>query len=247
MKYFSLISLTLVLFFSCKKHHNDTPATPDNFSYAVAYDTIISVNQNAAANFSFHVKVLSGDISQNHLICKLTGLPNGITTDPDSMDVSSLLGGVFIINAGNVPIGSYPVQLSITDKVHGTETHNIVLKVKQPFDNATLLAGTYDSSYDFCQPADFYYYSSALSTVADTPTLLKITNIRNLGVGFVVRATVTNVITIPLQTIGSMSIWGSGTYAEDGRPGHTNQYIMFINDTIVSGVDTQTCTIHLQH
>jgi len=54
-------------------------------------------------------------------------------------------------------------------------------------------------------------------------------------------------ITIPVQTVDGYTIWGSGTYAPDGRPAYSGDYIMTINDTMVNGLDSQICVMHIQH
>jgi hypothetical protein len=247
MKYIALICMVSLVVLGCKKKHSDSVTTTDNFAFTGTSDSLVTVTPYVTVTFPFNIKVLAGDITQNHLTCLITGLPANVTVSPDSLEVAQLLGGVFMFNTTNITPGSYPIQLVIKSKSHGTETHNIILKANPSPDFAPTLAGTYATSYDFCQPTEFYHYSSVVSTVTDTPYLLKMTNIRNLGTGFVVRAWVSNVVTIPLQTIGSQTIWGTGTYSHDGRPGHTTDYLMAINDTMATGTDTTFCTIHIEH
>jgi hypothetical protein len=247
MKVIYLICFIPLLLSGCKKRQDAPPATTP-FNYSVFYNSVFTLHANSTGNFVFTIKVISGDISTNHLSCYVTGLPANVTISPDTLDVAQLLGGVFTFTTTNIAVGSYPVQLVIYTKARGAETYNLTLKVDAPADFAPLLAGTYDTSFDYCMPVNaFYGYSSVVSTVADTPYLLKMTNIKNLGSTFVVRAWISNVVTIPVQTIGGQTIWGSGTYIHDARAHHENDYMMTINDTLVTGVDTESCIIHMQH
>lgn len=250
MKFRYLFFLLPVLLFGCKKKHNNTTDPNGNsgvFSYAPKYDSIVSSPANSMYNFSFTIKVLSGKIAENKLTCSIEGLPAEVVVTPDSLVVGQLLGGVFSFNVGNLPIGYYPFLLKIRSQKYGLQVYHLSLHIVPLPDYAPLLAGTYDSCYDYCGGIDFVHYASQVTTVVDTPFLIKLNNIQNFGSSFVVRARVSKTVTVPVQTVGGKTIWGSGTYTRDARPGHEDYFIMTIKDTLVSGVDTQICTMHIEH
>ena len=158
-----------------------------------------------------------------------------------------MLGGVFPMKIGNLAVGNYYYRLKIYSEKYGNQFYNSVLKIQPRPDNAPILAAAYDSSFDYCNLSGLAFYPSVAATVADTPYLLRISNVHGLGSGVVVRAWVgTGTVTIPAQPAGSKTIWGSGTYSEDARPGHTGHYIVEIKDTVATVSDTDYCTLHLQ-
>ena len=249
MKYLSSILLLAFLFISCKKKNNNDNNSGNgtkDFSYSVKFDSIVTTTPQSAAIFVFSIKVLSGDIAANKLYCSITGLPTNMSVSPSSLAVTQLLGGVFTFNIGTAFYGDYPCLLKISGQNQADKIYNFKLRIVPPTDYAPLLAGTYDSCYDFCSMSGFTYYSSVVSTVADTPYLLKLTNIQNLGTDAIVRAWISNLVTVPLQSVSGKTIWGKGTYSQDARPGHSEDFILTIDDTLVSGTDTQTCTMHIE-
>lgn len=250
MKARYIFLLAPIFLLCCKKKQNGTDSnntTANNFAYTVQYNPVVSSAAGAKYNFSFNIKVLSGNISQNNLTCEIDGLPGVIAVSPAALTVGHLLGGNFTFDIGSLPLGDYPFRLKINSTKYGEQVHNLTLRIVPLPDYAPLLVGAYDSCYDFCNGSDFIYYPAQLSVVADTPFLLKIANIQNLGSGFVVRAWVSKSVTIPMQTVGSKIIWGTGTYNQDARPGHGGDYVLSVKDTIVSGTDTTTCTMHIEH
>jgi hypothetical protein len=212
------------------------------FKFTTQFDSVFNTYPDSTFILTFNVDVLSGVIDTNPITFSVTGLPAGMTVTPASMTITHLLGGVFTFSTGNVPLGIDTLNFVISNKENGTQTHKLAIRVNPPPDYAPLLVGAYDSSYDFCMPADSIgHFAVSVATVADTPYEIKFTNLKNLGSGFIVTGWVSSVIKIPVQTIGSRTIWGSGTYVNIG------QYQMTINDTVVHGTDTESCTIHIQH
>jgi hypothetical protein len=246
-----LLPALLLLLPACDKKYNLDEGIlggKGEFAYTVRYDSIITVTEDVTDyNFAFYIKVLNGDIATNNLTCSLDGLPAGASYSPSSMTVGYLLGGVFPMNIGNLPVGTYYYRLKIYSEKYGNQFYNSVLKIQARPDNAPTLAAAYDSSFDYCNLSGLAFYPSVATTVADTPYLLRISNVHGLGSGVVVRAWVgTGTVTIPAQPAGSKTIWGSGTYSEDARPGHTGHYIVEIKDTVATVSDTDYCTIRLQ-
>lgn len=237
------IAWLLPLLFCCCKKTNAPSNPPVAFTFTTTYDSVIKCYANSPYAFSFNVNVLSGDIGSNHINYRISGLPAGITAQPDSLSVSYIMGGVFNFTIGNMPVGFDTAGFVISSASNGTQTHKLIFNVQKPFDYSPLLAGAYTHCFDFCQPDSFFYYSSVVTTVTDTPYLIKISNIKNLGTGYKVRALISKVVTIPSQNLGVFTIWGSGTFFKDT----SNNYQMLINDTLVNGVDTQRCTIHIVH
>ncbi|MES2704303.1 MAG: hypothetical protein V4649_16800 [Bacteroidota bacterium] len=246
MRLLCSILVLLVLLSGCDKKDPD-PVMPDEFVYSTQYNPIISCYAGSSMIFSFNVIVKKGSIAKNKLTCTMQGLPAGATVTPTSQVVGLLLGGVYTFNAGTLPVGDYPVQFSITSDLTGTETRSLIFRVNPLPDYAGTLAGTYIKCFDFCPPTGFTYYTSTVSAVADTPYLIRISNIKNMGADFIVRAWLSTTVKIPVQTIGDYTIWGSGTYSKDGRPGHENDYVMLVDDTLAHGLDTQRCTMHIEH
>jgi hypothetical protein len=245
-----LIPAVLLLLPACRKNKNNdgTIDVPGEFAYSVRYDSVIAITEDATDyNFAFYINVLSGNIATNNLTCSLEGLPAGISYSPSSMTVGHMLGGVFPMKLINVSPGNYYFRLkTYTDKL-GTRFYNSVLKVQPRPDYAPALAAAYDSSFDYCNLSGLAFYPSVATTVADTPYLLRISNVHGLGSGVVVRAWVgTGTVTIPVQPAGSKTIWGRGTYSEDARPGHTGHYIVEIKDTVATVSDTDYCTMRMQ-
>lgn len=248
MKFTYLLFIVPLLLFSCKKKNTDTnTAGANDFAYSVSHNPVIEVPANSIYNFSFNIKVLSGSIADNKLTCFIDGLPVKVTASPDSILVGQLLGGVFSLDVGIIALGEYPFQLKIRSAKYGLQTYSVTLRIVSPPDFAPLLAGVYDSCYDYCPGPGFTYYPSTASTVADTPFLLKLSNVRGMGTGVIVRAWISNTVVVPYQEVAGVKIWGSGTYAQDGRPGHGGDYVMSVKDTIVTGTDTVGCTMHIEH
>jgi len=246
MRIRSLVWLLLLLLCCCKKHNN--PVTPDpnfNFEYTATYDSVISMPANSSFPFVFYINVVNGDINNNKLSCTITNLPGNVTVIPASQVVGLLMGGVFTFNTGDIPVGCDTVILTISSAATGSTPHRLILNITPPIDYATKLAGIYDSSYDFCNPIVFKH-ASVVATVPNTPYTVNISNLNNLGSTFAVSAQVTNIITIPFQTVNGIKVWGSGTYNRDPLTGNL-QFEIAINDTIVTGIDTQVCTAHIQH
>jgi hypothetical protein len=198
-------------------------------------------------HFNFTITVLRGDISKNNLTCTISDFPFGTDVTPQSMQVGQLLGGVYEFNIGNVTPGDYPIKFTISAPNANDEVHILILRIQPPVDYSNKLAGTYNQSYDFCQPGGLFNYASVVTDVQDSAYRITISNIKNLGPSVVVRAILSDRITIPVQTAGAYTIWGSGNFSKDGRAGHENDYTLLINDTLVSGIDTQRCTIHIEH
>ncbi len=247
MKFLLLLLSASVLFSSCKKKDKGDDNSENDFAFTVKYSTVISSANYNTFYFPFNIKVLSGKITGNSLTCTLDGLPDAVTVTPASMVVGSLLGGVFEIKVGPVPLGDYPFRIKVVSGKYGEQFYNVTLRVTLPPDYAPLLSGNYGACYDYCPPdTSVYHYASQATVATDTPFLLKITNIRNLGTGFVVRAWISKSISVPVQTVSGKTVWGTGTYNQDARPGHGGDYVMTIHDTIVSGIDTQTCTAHIE-
>jgi hypothetical protein len=243
-----LLSVPL-FFFGCRKKNNNPDVTNQSgtFAYTVVYDSILQASANSVYYFPFNIKVLGGDIAKNMLTCTLDEVPAYVAANPASMVVGKLKSGVFTLSIGNLPKGDYPFKLKIFSALYGEQVSVVKLRIIPMTDFAPILAGVYDSCYDYCPDSGFYHYSSQVSTVADTPYLLKISNIRNLGTDLVVRAWVSKSVRIPVQTTGGKTIWGTGDYSQDARPGHGGHYMLAIKDTIVTGVDTQVCTMHIEH
>lgn len=244
--------MALLLLFSCKKKGSNSPGTDntnEQFAFSVTYDTVLTMEPDFTKYFFFSVKVLGGDITSNPLTCSLEGLPPGVASaSPGNFVVTNLLGGNFQVHTNStITIGDYAFRLKVNSELYGDKYYNATLRVTSPEDYAALLAGTYDSCYDYCPDSGFYYYASQLNAIPDTPYVLKMTNIRNLGAGFVVRATIGKTVVIPVQASAGRTIWGSGSFSQDARPGHGGDYLMAINDTIVTGSDTLACTIHIEH
>jgi hypothetical protein len=139
------------------------------------------------------------------------------------------------------------MQLVVNSSVYNPRISNIYLNVAPYPDYSSKLAGTYPGSYDLCAPADTINYYSTTVAATDTNYKITISNVKNMGPGFVIRALLSTIITIPVQTVDGYTIWGSGTYAPDGRPAYSGDYIMTINDTMVNGLDSQICVMHIQH
>ncbi len=238
----------VLLFFCCCNKSQPTPINQyEDFSFTTQYDSVISCYPNSLYNIIFNIQVLGGSIDSNVITYTISGLPVGITSTPASQTVGHVMGGAFNLTIGNIAVGTYTANFFISSAVNGTETHHLIIHILPPADNSPKLVGTYHTSYDYCNPSgNFYNYTSVVSTVADTPYEIKITNIKNLGPGFVVRAWVSNVVTIPQQTIGGYTIWGTGTFTHDNPPFDT-LYQMTIMDTIVTGTDVEHCIIHIQH
>jgi|GEM_PF-3135676 len=236
----------------CRKKNNsdNTGNNPgaNEFAYSVSFDSVSQTPAGGGYNFSFYVKVKKGDINTNKLTCSIEGLPAAATVTPASMTVSSLLGGVFYFDVSTLTAGDYPFRLRVSSAKYGDEYYDAVLRLSAPFDFATLLAGNYDSSYDFCALSALTKYQCTVSAVTDTPYLLKITNFQHLGSDVVLRAWVSDVIAIPEQSIpGGKTIRGTGTFSQDARPGHEAHYLMAVTDTITTGTSEDICTTHIEH
>lgn len=254
MNWKGLTTIVLLAFLCCCNKNNSSnnnvvnPPATTGFGYYLSYDPVISIYANSNFNFPFFIIVDSGDISTNPLTVTITSLPAYTSCTPSSLIVTQLLGGVLNIKVGNLAAGTYKMQLVINGTANGSKSHNLFLKINPLPDYSALLARTYTGCYDFCTPINsLTYYTSVVTKIVDTPYKISISNIKKLGSSFVVRAWLSNIVTIPRQTIGPYTIWGSGTFGKDSRAAFDSLYTMTINDTLVSGVDTQYCTVHVQH
>lgn len=250
MKHFWLVLLVPALLLGCRKKNkggDDDGTEPDAFAYTMKYDSISSTGAGMDFNFAFYIKVTSGDIGANELRCSIEGLPSTVTISPATLAVTRLLGGVFTFSIGGLPVGDHPFQLKVDSKALGVQTYNAVLRIVAAPDYAPILAGVYDSCYDYCNGSLSGKYASVVSAVTSTPYKLTMTNLHQLGAGVTVEAWVSNIVTVPVQTAGGKTIWGRGTYSHDARPGHESHYMMSVSDTVVTGIDTQTCTMHVEH
>jgi hypothetical protein len=247
MKICRLLYLLPLFFCCCTKPESHPVVMPvEPFVFTARYDSVITCTPNSTFIFSFYITVSSGDITANKLHCTISGLPSNVSVNPTDLLVAQLLGGVFTFNIGAVPPGTYPLKFTINSAKYGNQVHTLLLKVVLPPDNAPKLSGNYTGSYDYCQPAGILYNYSSVVTV-DSAYRIKITNIKNMGGSFIVKAIVSDVISIPVQTVGGITIWGSGTFSHDDRPGFASLYKIIINDTIVHGSDTERCGIHILH
>jgi len=233
----------------CKKKQDVMllPVGDTNFVYKLTYDTIIQTDANLVYYFPFNTKVVSGDISINKLTCSLEGLPSYVSASPKSQVVGRQQGGIFTMAIGALPPGDYPFSLKVSSAKYGDRLSPVILRIIPQTDYVPSLAGVYDSCYDYCPDSGFYNYTSVVSAIPDTPYVMKISNVRGLGHDFVVRAKVGKGIRIVPQTMGGHTIWGTGSFSEDARPGHGGDYVMSIVDTIVTGTDTLFCTMHIEH
>jgi len=237
----------LLLLICCCNKNPPSPVPNVPFTFTTSYDSILSCTPNSTKILYFNITVLSGVIDTNPITYSITNTPANMTVIPAKQTVTLLQGGIFTFQIGDVPPGNDTVSFNISSSANGTENHKLILKINAPGDFATKLAGTYPASYDYCTPADsIYNYTAVTNAVAGTPYELKIQNIKNLGPGFIATAWISTIVTIPFQHIGSYQIWGSGTYTHDNPP-HDTLYQMVIYDTLVSGMDTERCIIHLQH
>ncbi len=242
----------LPLFFcSCNKQDNSSNNNPQaEFIFSVKYDSVYTTYPNSNITIPFNIVVTSGDILQNPVTVSVSGLPSSILVTPSTQTVTGISGGAFTLAVGNTAPGNDTGSFTISSAAKGTQAHKLIIKVLQPIDYAPKLAGTYNTSYDFCQPDSFFNYTSVVTNVADTPYLVKISNIKNIGPGYKVRAWLSlmggSTVTIPVQSVGPYTIWGAGTFFHDIAP-YDTLYQMAIHDTLVMGIDTQYCTIHIQH
>ncbi len=252
MKWKGIVIILLVFLCCCNKNNSSNnvvnPPSTTGFGYSLSYDSVISIYANSNFNFPFFITIDSGDIVANPLTATITSLPAYTTCSPSSLVVTELLGGILNIKVGNLAVGTYKMQLVINNSKSGAKTHNLYLKINPLPDYSALLARTYTGCYDFCTPINsLTYYTSVVTKIVDTPYKISISNIKKLGSSFVVRAWLSTIVTIPHQTIGPYTIWGSGTFNKDGRPAFDSLYSMTINDTLVNGADTEYCTVHVQH
>ncbi len=234
----------LILFCCCHKSNNNKPVA---FSFSTTYDSVITTYANTSFLYSVSLNVLTGSITGNQVTYSVSGLPTGVTDSPASFITSNLLGGGFNFKVGNVAPGSYQLDLESNCTATGIKHHNVILKILPLPDYSTTLAGTYPGSHNYCQPADtLYSFLSVVDTISGTPYTITISNVKVYDTTLMITALLSGGITIPLQRIGSYTTWGAGTYTHDNAP-YNILYALAIYDTIVNGLDTQTCLIHIQH
>ncbi len=248
MKIRLLTGLLLLLFCCCHKstnnNHNNNNGT---FSYSTTYDTLISTYANRSISFSFGVNVLTGDINANPVSYAISSLPANVSVTPASMSVTSFLGGLFTFVIGNVPAGSYPIKFTSNTTATGSLSHNLTLTILPDPDYSTKLAGTYPHAHNYSTPKDtLYNFSCIVSTVTGTPYTIKINNLSIYDTTISLTASLSSTITIPLQTTGTYTTWGRGTYSHDNAP-YDTLYMLTIYDTTVHGTDTGVNLIHIQH
>jgi len=252
MKIGYLVLFLVLLCFGCTKPQTATPiANQDTtFSYITYYDSVISCNANSAYTLVFNINVLNGNIEYNRVSYNITNLPSGFSVIPSSLSVGELMGGVFSFNTGNVAIGTDTVLLNISTVAGGSKAHRLIFNIIPYPDFSGKLAGMYHTSFDFCQPDSITNYTSVVTTVPGIPYALHISNVKNLGMGFIVNAFVSETspatVFIPFQTVSGYKIWGTGEFNHDAPP-YDTAYQATIYDTMVHGIDTERCIIHLLH
>jgi hypothetical protein len=237
----------LPLLLCCCNKNQPAPAVITTFSFTSTYDSIINCIPNSTYLLNFNTTVLSGSVDSNPVTYTISGLPANVTVFPATQTVGLVKGGVFLFTFGNIPAGRDTISFVISSGATGLQTHMLILNVLALPDYASKLAGTYPGSYDYCTPVDsLYHYTSIVNKVTDTPYEIKISNVKNLGPGFVVTAWLSTKVSVPFQSIGTYQIWGSGTFTHDNPP-YDTLYQMAIFDTLVNGTDTEHCIIHIQH
>jgi len=237
----------LPLLLCCCNKNQPAPVGNSTFTFISTYDSIINCAPNSTFTLAFNTTVLSGSVDSNPVTYTISGLPANVTVFPTTQTVGLVKGGLFIFSVGNAPPGRDTASFVIGSAATGLQNHMLLINVLSLPDYASKLAGTYPHSYDYCEPVDsLYNYTSIVSKVVDTPYEIKISNVKDLGLGFTVTAWLSTRVTIPYQWVGSYQIWGSGTFTHDNPP-YDSLYQMAINDTLVIGADTERCTIHIQH
>lgn len=239
-----MVWLLPLLFCCC--HKNDGNKKAIAFTFSTTYDSVITSYPNKHYEFSFSINVLTGSITNNAISYTISGLPANVTVSPAAQAVSGTLGGLFDIAIGDVAAGSYKLKL-VSNSAAGIQNHNLTLVVLPAVDYAAKLAGFYPGSFDYCTPADtIYHYTSVVSFTTGIPGKVSISNVRIFDTSFTIAATLSNIVSVAPQVIGSYVIWGTGTFTHDNAP-YDTLYQMTVYDTIAHGVDTQLCTMHVQH
>ena len=231
----------------CKKSNNNNTNKSAGFTFTTTYDSVITSYANDSFVFSFNVNVLTGSITGNPVTYSISGLPANVTVTPDSILVQDLLSGIFKFNFGNIQAGNDTVNFTISSAVYGIQKHKLILNILPPTDYSSLLAGTYPGAYNYCTPIDsIYHFSSVVSAVTGTPYTITISNVMVYDTSFTVTASLSNIVTVHFQTIGAYTIWGSGNYTHDNPP-NSALYQITMYDTVVHGLDTEACLIHIAH
>lgn len=246
MKIRCIAWLLPVLFCCCHKNDNSNKKLP-GFTFTTTYDSVITTYPNKTYDFSFSVNVLTGSITGNPVTYSVGSLPTGVTDSPGSIVVNGSLGGLFKFTIGDVTPGSYTMNLASSCTATGLKSHNLILKVLALPDYSILLSGTYPNSHDYCTPSNILYtFSAVVSKLSGTASSINISNLRIYDTTLTVTASLSNVVTIPKQTFGGYTIWGSGTYTHDNPP-YDTLYMLTLYDTTAHGSDTEACLIHIQH
>lgn len=242
-----LIPVLLVVLCSCGKGSNSTPVVNPTFSFTTTYDSVLSTYANKNLIFPFTVNVVSGDINKNPVTYTISGLPSNISVTPLSQVVTGSLSGVFTFSFGTVTPATDTLLLTVACGATGTRVHKLILTILPSPDYSGILAGSYPGAYTYCTPKDTTMnYSALVGIVNGTPYAIKIMNVLIYDTTVTINASLSNIITIPFQSMGTYKMWGTGIYTHDNPP-YDTLYALTIYDTTAHGNDTEACLIHIQH
>ena len=248
MKLRYLAWLLPLFFCCCHKGGNNSNKNNLGFTFTTTYDSVITSYVNNSFTLSFNVDVLTGSITGNPITYSITGLPADVIVTPTSLSVEGQLGGTFKFNFGSTSVSNDTVNFIISSSVNGTQKHKLILNIQPLPDYSSTLAGTYSGAYDYSTPYDgFYYFTSVVSTVTGMPYTINIGNVRIHDTTILIIASLSNIVTVPFQTIGTYSIWGTGTYSHDNPPNSTLYQMTVYDTTVHNGADTEACIMHIQH
>ena len=246
MRFRILIPALWVLFFSCGKGGSNAPVKPA-FTFTATYDSFLTTYANKNYVLPFSITVLSGDISGNPVTFSLSGLPSNISVTPVTQTVTGALSGVFTFSFGTVTPGMDTFLLTIKCDATGTQVHKLVMTILPSPDYSGLLAGDYPHSYTYATPRDTtMQFDAQVGIVTGTPYAIKIMNAMIFDTVVTINASLTNIVNIPFQSLGSYKMWGRGIYTHDNPP-YDTLYELTLYDTTAHGNDTEACLIHIQH
>ncbi len=229
-----LISACAIAFAACKKSY--TPAKPD---YVIDGIHDISLVNNGSSYISVPFTVTyveESNAAQELVTLSLSGLPAGITIDPNWIKTGyptfSTAFSLYDTTAAGAVSGTYPLTLTATGASTGKRTFTINLNLTDPPACTAGLVGKYNNCYNSCSGT---YYKDSVYADPAVHNKLWFTNLNNTGA--TVYGTLncsTMYITIPSQTVGGV------TYHSNSM----NAYSHYISGYIYAGTSSCSMTMN---
>jgi hypothetical protein len=228
------------LYAACTKTTNNTtvtgPATP---AFTVSGIHEIDFVNNGIETASMPLTIQYGDSAQENVTLSLSALPAGI-----AMDTGWLTNGIptfstqitlYDTTQAGATLGTFPMTLTAKGAFTGTKTFSFNIKVTPQPPCTSFLVGKYTNCFDGCTTSSSY--TDSVYADPNVTNRIWFTNLGGMGIKIYGNYNCSSEqITIPSQTVGSVTYSGSG----EGYYGSSSKTIFL---DLFNG--TTTCSVNM--